>query len=75
MGSFLKGLARMFTIPAVVRAKLKANPLAPVVKTTLANELSSVISSTVSQHVIDPEQAAVVTTALGHVLASTGIFD
>jgi len=75
MGSFLKGLARMFTIPRAVRQKLNANPLAPVVKTALANELSTVINTTVSQHVSDPQAAAAITAGIGHAVDSTGIFD
>lgn len=75
MGSFFKGLGRMFTIPRSVRQKLNANPLAPVVKTALANELSTVISTAVSNHVGDSEAAAAITAGIGHAVASTGIFD
>ncbi len=73
--NFLKGLARMFTVPKAVRAKLDANPLAPVVKGALADELGTAIHTAVANNVKDPAAAAAIAEALGHAVSSTGIFD
>lgn len=75
MGSFWKGLARAFTVPRAVRAKLNANPITAVAKAALKQELGNVIVSTVGKNVSDPAAASAISEALGHVIGKTGIFD
>ena len=72
---FLKGLARMFTIPKATRAKLNANPLAPVVKVALANELGTAINMAVGKAGVSGPAADAITEALNHVVSATGILD
>lgn len=52
--SFLHGIARAFTVPKAVRQKINANPLAPIVKVALSNELGALIGSAVDHNVSDP---------------------
>ena len=49
--SFFSGLARAFTVPKSIRAKLDANPLAPLVKGVIANELGAAINAVVEKNV------------------------
>ena len=72
--NFLHGLARMFTVPRAVRNQLADNPLAPAIKTILADEMSVAVSSAVANRLTDPTQAAAVNAAIGHAIDMTGVF-
>jgi hypothetical protein len=73
--NFFKTIGRMFTIPRSVRNQIDANPIALEVQAALKQELDTVITSTVASHVSDPYFATVVSSAIGHAIDSTGIFN
>ncbi len=73
--NIFKAIGRMFTLPKTVRESLADNPIASLAKSALENELAVLIPSTVSKYVGNPIAAQAITDALGHAVASTGIFE
>ena len=71
---FLHGLARAFTVPRAVRAKINASPLAPVVKGVLAADLDAAISQAVDKSIADPSLAGAAKVEITSLLQATGLF-
>lgn len=73
MKNFWHGLARLFTFPSSLRARIAANPLTAEVKQGLATELESAIAGAISKKVSDPAAQQVLSAALGHAIDMTGL--